>query len=189
VCLAKASTKRRNIIIAIILIVAIGVSSVVSFIIFFEPSLVNLPTVTHYGDKVGQSGANPVGFDLTMYSPTSQKNYAGTIPLNFNVRWEPFGVSTFFNWTFSGIYTYSIDNKPAVSLQSNQSASDFYGYGPNASRTFKYNPSFSYLIDISNLENGRHRIVISAGLYYNQSGYLYQLFNESSSPFSFSVQN
>jgi hypothetical protein len=145
----------------------------------------NAQTTSHYGAKIGDSGANLIGFDLTINSPISQKVYTDSLPFDFQLHWSPVGVSTFFNWTFVGLYTYSIDHKTPVSIESNQSESDIYGNGSN----FKYNPSFTYLLDISDLTNGKHVFVISAGLYYNMSGQLSQLYNESSSPLQFLVQN
>jgi hypothetical protein len=133
--------------------------------------------ISHYGDN-GVSGANMVGFYLTVNSPISQKTYVSTLPLNIKIDWNPVGVSQF--WPFAGLYTYSIDNKPAVSIVSNQSSNT----------GFNYHPTFSYLLDVSNLTNGKHSMVISAGLYFNNSGQLMaQLCNQSSTPIFFIVQN
>ena len=53
------------------------------------PSMAIAQTTSHYGDKVGDSGANLVGFDLTIYNPISQKVYANTMPLDFKIDWNP----------------------------------------------------------------------------------------------------
>ncbi len=147
--------------------------------------MANAQTTSHYGANVGDSGANLVGFDLTMYTPIDQKVYSKTMPLDFNIHWIV-GVYPFFNWTFAGIYTYSIDNMSPIIIESNQSSNDHY----DATTDFKYTPSFSYMLDISNLTNGAHKIVVSAGMYYNSNGHLMDdIFNETSSPIYFQVQN
>jgi hypothetical protein len=69
------------------------------------PSTANAQITNHYGAKIGDSGANLVGFDLTISSPISKEVYSNTLPLEFKLHWSPVGVSLFFNWTFSGIYT------------------------------------------------------------------------------------
>jgi hypothetical protein len=163
--------------------------TIILVVALLTPSMANAQITSHYGAKIGDSGANLVGFDLTISSPISKEVYSNTLPLEFKLHWSPVGVSLFFNWTFSGIYTYSIDYNSPVSIESNQSSSDFYGYGAHSENGFKYNPSFSYLLDISNLENGQHSIVISAGMYFNDSGKLHELYKDSSSPIIFSVQN
>ena len=149
------------------------------------PSMAHAQTTSHYGANVGDSGANLVGFDLTMYNPVDQKVYSKTMPLDFNIHWIV-GVYPFFNWTFAGIYTYSIDNISPIVIESNQSLNEHY----DAKTDFKYTPSFSYIIDISNLTNGVHKIAVSAGMYYNSNGHLMDdIFNETSSPIYFQVQN
>jgi hypothetical protein len=149
------------------------------------PLMTKAQTTSHYGANVGDSGANLVGFDLTMYNPINQKVYSKTMPLDFNIHWIV-GVYPFFNWTFAGIYTYSIDNMSPIVIESNQSSNEKY----DAKTDFKYNPSFSYILDISNLTDGVHKIVVSAGMYYNSNGHLMDdIFNETSSPIYFQVQN
>lgn len=162
--------------------------TIILFVALFIPLITNGQITSHYGAKTGDSGSNLVGFDLTIYNPISKEVYSNKLPLNFKIDWIV-GVYPFFNWTFAGIYTYSIDSKSPVSIESNQSESDrIY---PVNEGNFKYNPSFSYLLDISNLANGQHSIVLSAGFYYeSQSGVLeWQFLNETSSPIYFQVQN
>jgi hypothetical protein len=150
------------------------------------PAVTVAQTTSHYGAKTGDSGANLVGFDLSINSPINQKVYADSMPLNFKLDWLV-GVYPFFNFTFAGIYTYRIDNLSPIVIESNQTSNDKY----DAKTNFTYNPSFSYFLDVSNLSNGQHSIVISAGFYYrSQSGSLQECFlNETSSPIYFQVQN
>ncbi len=148
---------------------------------FLIPSITNAQTTSSYGRD---SGINPAAFTLTMYNPNNQTVYTSTLLLNFNITWTTYPI---FDFTFapplSGDYAYSIDNNPLVSIASNQSASDLFYASP--SNNFKINPSFSYLVNVSNLTNGYHKIVIKASLY---SG-AYLFFNESSLPTLFLVQN
>ena len=94
--------------------------------------------------------------------------------LHFTINWEyyllPIG-----NTTLREDYAYSIDNNPLVSVAAG--TSNFYA-------------SFSNLVNVSNLTNGYHNIAIIALTYLvfsNQGKTL--LFNESSSPMPFLVQN
>ena len=153
---------------------------------FLIPSLANAQTTSHYGAKTGDSGSNLVGFDLTMYKPINQEVYTNVLPLFFNIDWLV-GVYPFFNFTFAGIYTYSIDSMSPIVIESNQTSNDKY----DAKTNFTYNPSFSYFLDVSNLSKGQHSIVISAGFYYrSQSGSLQECFlNETSSPIYFQIQS
>jgi hypothetical protein len=79
----------------------------------------------------------------------------------------------------NGFYTYTIDNNPTVIVTSNQSSSDVLD-----GRGFKVNPKFSYLVNVSNLTNGYHEIVIEASIYGGSIS-----FSASSSPVPFLVQN
>jgi hypothetical protein len=131
--------------------------------------------------KVGQSGANLVGFDLAMYSPINQGVYSNTMPLHFKIHWI-YGLLFYNNSILYGEYAYSIDNNPAVSLPSNQQS--------HSSKNFVANPSFSSNIDISNLTNGHHQIMIITDMEYNPfGGATISVCNQSSSPILFSVQN
>ena len=160
--------------------------TIILVVTFLIPSLANAQTTSHYGAKTGDSGANPVGFDLTMYKPINQEVYTNVLPLFFKIDWLV-GVYPFFNFTFAGIYTYSIDNMSPIVIESNQTSNDKY----DAKTNFTYNPSFSYFLDVSNLSKGQHSIVISAGFYYrSQSGSLQECFlNETSSPIYFQIQS
>lgn len=148
---------------------------------FLIPSMTNAQTTNSYGRN---SGINPAAFTLTTSSPNKQTVYTNTMLLNFNITWTTYPI---FDFSFAppliGDYVYSIDNNTLVSIASNQSTSDLFYTTP--SNNFKINPSFSYLVNVSNLTNGYHKIVIKAILY--SGGYLF--FNESSSPIPFLVQN
>jgi hypothetical protein len=71
-----------------------------------------------------------------------------------------------------------------VIVTSNQSSSDIFGYCNG--RNIVVNPTFSYEVNISNLTNGYHKIVITADLHMSGS---YTSFTASSTPVQFLVQN
>jgi hypothetical protein len=155
------------------------------------PSMANAQTTSYYGGGYygRDSGINPAAFTLTIYSPNNQTVYANTMLLKFNITWTTYPKYDFdFAPPLTGEYGYSIDNNPLVSIASNQSASDlFYTFTKN---NFTINPSFSYLVNVSNLANGYHKIVINASLYYGSSSYeSSSYFNRSSIPTLFLVQN
>lgn len=163
---------------------AVTLTAIIVIVFVIQP-IVDGQITSHYGAKTGDSGANPVGFDLTMYSPVNQSGYSKTMPLDFNIDWLV-GVYPFFNWTFAGIYTYSIDNMSPVVIDSNQSSNSRY----DSATDFEYSPSFSYILDISNLTNGNHQIAVSAGMYYNNNGNLMdEIFKATSEPIYFQVQD
>jgi hypothetical protein len=137
-------------------------------------------TTSHYGRD---SGVNPAAFTLTMYSPNNQTTCADSMLLKFNITWTTYPVIHPIEGPLNGEYAYSIDNNPPVSIALNQSASDLYYVTP--SNNFTINPTFSYLLNVSNLTNGYHEIMLEVCLYVGD--YLY--FNESTSPTFFSVQN
>lgn len=129
------------------------------------------------------SGINPAAFTLTIFSPNNQTNYVNTLPLNFNITWTTYPILMPNAPRLKADYAYRIDSSPFVNILSNETASDKYVAPPE--NNFKVNPSFSYLLNISNLENGYHTIVIKASLYYS-SEHVY--FNETSTPTLFLVQ-
>jgi hypothetical protein len=127
---------------------------------------------------------NPVAFTLTIYSPDNNQTCKNTMLLNFTIDWTTYPTFTFPippAPILHAIYTYTIDNNSAVFLTRNQSSSDIFGYS-----NFTVNPTFSYLLNVSNLKNGYHKIVITADLTDNNG---MQYFNASSDPVFFSVQN
>ena len=136
------------------------------------PSLANAQITSYYGRK---EGVNPAAFTLTIYSPNDQTAYANTMLLNFNITWTTFPSFIPPSPSLKGDYAYSIDDSPLIPIESNQSAS-----------ARAINPYFSYLVNVSNLANGYHKIVIIAGL-YSHSDYYY--INQSCIPTLFLVQN
>jgi len=100
-------------------------------------------------------------FNLTVYSPNNQTVYNDSVLLNFNMQWQ-YDMIPVGNYQLRLEYAYSIDNNPFVSIVSNQSANDFHAGGT----TITTNPSFSYLVNISNLTNGYHKILIKASFLY-----------------------
>jgi hypothetical protein len=143
--------------------------------VFLVPSMANAQTTSYYSPDV-----NGTDYYLEIYSPNNQTAYNQTMLLNFHLQWH---------WdlmplaALDGDYAYGIDDSPFVNIESNQTANDRYASAP--SENFKYNPSFSYSVDTSNLTSGYHKILISAQLHWD----LGLLYNQSSSPVFFSVQN
>ena len=142
-------------------------------------SITNAQITSSYGNH---SDINTTAFTLSIYSPARYQTYSIIVPLNFSIDWTAYPVFELPSPPApipNGVYSYTIDNNPTVYVNSNQSSSDvFYA-------NFTVNPSFSYLLNISNLTNGQHKIVITASLYGR--GFFY--FSASSSPIQFSVQN
>jgi hypothetical protein len=160
----------------------IAQATILLVVAFIIPSMTDAQTTSHYGDKVGDSGANLVGFDLTIYNPISQKVYANTMPLDFKIHWNPVGLLFYENAKQYGLYAYKIDNKPAVGLLSNQKS--------NSSKDFISTPSFSTTIDISNLKDGQHQLVIIVDMEWNPfGGGTTSVCNQTSAPILFSIQN
>jgi hypothetical protein len=160
---------------------ALVASALCLLLAFLTSSMAFAQTTTHYGDKVGDSGANLVGFDLTTYSPENQKIYTDTMPLNFKIHWI-YGLMFYNNAVQYGEYAYIIDNGPAVSLSSNQKS--------NSSKDFVVDPNFSYNIDISNLPSGQHQLRINAQMKWNPfGGAPATVCNQTSDPIVFFVQN
>jgi hypothetical protein len=160
----------------------IALVTIVFVVAFLTSSMANAQTASHYGDKVGDSGANVVGFDLTIYTPISQKVYTNTMPLDFKVHWNPVGLLFYENAKQYGLYAYKIDNNTSVSLPSNQKS--------NSSKDFISNPSFSTIIDVSNLNDGQHQLVIIADMEWNPfGGGATSVCNQTSDPILFSIQN
>jgi F0F1-type ATP synthase membrane subunit c/vacuolar-type H+-ATPase subunit K len=146
------------------------------------PSMTNGQITSSYSNN---TYINTTAFTLTIYSPDNQ-TYKSTMPLNFTIEWTeypdfaplPSPPAPIMN----GVYSYTIDNNPAVTVTSNQSSSDVLD-----PRGFKVNPTFSYLVNVSNLANGYHKIVITASLSGLSGGSF--SFTASSSPVLFLVQH
>jgi hypothetical protein len=150
-----------------------------AILVLIVPSLANAQNISYDSPNI-----NGTYFYLEIGSPGNQTAYNQVMLLNFNLQWH---------WDLMplaplvGYYAYSIDGNPLVSIESNQTGNDHYTSAP--SENFKYNPSFSYLADTSNLTSGLHKVVIAAQLYWDFETYKELLYNESSSPIFFSVQN
>jgi hypothetical protein len=128
---------------------------------------------------------NPIAFTLTINSPyTQNQTFSSTMSLNFTIQWTEY--PTFYPITsppapaMNAVYNYTIDNNQPVTVTSNQSSSDIFDL-----RNFKVNPTFSYSVNLSNLTDGYHKIVITAKMY--SSGSI--SFTASSDPVFFLVQN
>jgi len=106
--------------------------------------------------------------------------------LNFSVDWREYptfaGLPSPPAPVMKGLYSYTIDNNTAVTVASNQSSADQFDL-----RGFKVNPTFSYLLDVSNLTNGYHEIVITVGLTHNYSDIARYINRDT--PIQFFVQN
>ena len=145
---------------------------------FSVPSMTNAQITSSYSNNLH---INPTTFTLTIYSPEN-RTYNSTMPLNFTIDWTEYPTFTFPippAPKLNAVYTYTLDDSP-VFVSSNQSSSDVFGYS-----NFKVNPSFSYLVNVSNLATGYHKIVIIASLFGDEDLF----FSASSSPVIFLVQN
>ena len=151
---------------------------------FLIPSVANAEFVRSYSSN--DPSINYTHFFLRVYSPDNDQTCKSTMLLNFSVEWTDYPFFAGFPSppapVMKGLYSYTIDNNPAVTVGSNQSSADQFDL-----RGFKVNPTFSYLLDVSNLTNGYHKIVITVGLTHNQS-YVARYINKDT-PIQFLVQN
>jgi hypothetical protein len=136
----------------------------------------NTSSPAYYVSPEGKTGTS---YKLMVFSPNDQITYKNVLHLAFMLRWSY--VPMPMGGELEADYEYSIDDGPFVSIVPNQTSNDRYAGGTN----FVYNPSFSYLLDISNLTNGHHEIVIKACFYY---GFMGLRLNASSRPFPFVVE-
>jgi hypothetical protein len=152
--------------------------------VFLVPSIVNVKITSSYSNN---SNINPVAFTLTIYSPDNNQTCNNTLLLNFTIYWTTYptfaGLPSPPAPVMHGDYSYKIDNNPAVFVDSNQSSSDYYD-----PRGFKVNPTFSYLVNVSDLANDYHKTVITASLSGLSGGGSIH-FSAVSSPVQFLVQN
>jgi hypothetical protein len=150
----------------------------------FIPSVANAEFTRFYSSN--DPDINYTHFLLTVYSPDNNQTCKNTMLLNFTVDWREYptfaGLPSPPAPVMKGLYSYTIDNKSAVTVASNQSSTDQFDL-----RGFKVNPTFSYLLDVSNLTNGYHKIVITVGLTHNQSD-IARYINKDT-PIQFFVQN
>jgi hypothetical protein len=134
----------------------------------------NASSPSYYVSPEGSMGTS---YKLIVFSPNDQTIYDDVLHLAFILRWTydlvPLG-------ELKADYSYSIDDNPFVSIVPTKTSNDRYAGGTN----FVYNPSFSYLLNISNLPKGYHNIVIKATFYNGKNLFL----NASSTPFQFIVR-
>ena len=126
---------------------------------------------------VSPTGGMSTQYRLTMFSPNSQTVNDGILPLQFMLYWTYDLMPLFEPQT---TYAYSIDGNPFVGLTANKTSTD----GPGHGYTFVNNPSFSYMLDVSNLVDGVHKIEIRAIFNFGHT-----LLNDTSTAFSFTVNN
>jgi hypothetical protein len=148
------------------------------------PSAVNAEFVQSYSSD--DPHVNYTHFFLTVYSPDNNQTCEGTMLLNFSVEWTDYPAFAGFPSppapVMKGLYSYTIDNNAAVTVASNQSSADQFDL-----RGFKVNPTFSYLLDVSNLTNGYHEIVITVALTHNNLQVARYI--NTDTPIQFFVQN
>lgn len=148
------------------------------------PSVANAEFTRSYSSN--DPDINYTHFLLTVYSPDNNQTCKSTMLLNFTVDWREYptfaGLPSPPAPVMKGLYSYTIDNNTDVTVASNQSSTDQFD-----PRGFKVNPTFSYLLDVSNLTNGYHEIVITVGLTHSQS-YIARYINRDTS-IQFFVQN
>ena len=148
------------------------------------PSVANAEFTRSYSSN--DPHINYTHFFLTVYSPDNNQTCKSTMLLNFSVDWREYptfaGLPSPPAPVMKGLYSYTIDNNTAVTVASNQSSADQFDL-----RGFKVNPTFSYLLDVSNLTNGYHEIVITVGLTHNNSDIARYINRDT--PIQFFVQN
>ncbi|MCL5876549.1 MAG: hypothetical protein M1540_01900 [Candidatus Bathyarchaeota archaeon] len=128
---------------------------------------------------------NYCSFNLTITSPNNQTSYDKTLPLNFNLTWTNYP-EFLLPMPLNGYYAYSIDGSPFVRIEPVPSPSDHIVGSSEVN--FLVNPSFSNSVNISNLEEGYHNLVINASLYhYNNYPPTHFYFNITTSPYVFFV--
>jgi hypothetical protein len=116
-------------------------------------------------------------YRLIVYSPNNQSNYYNTVPLNFTLIWS-YDIMPLFE--LKANYSYRIDDNSYVSIVPTQSPADQNESGT----TFVYNPSFAYPLNITNLSDGYHKVLIKASFYFGKNLFL----DAASAPFYFYVQ-
>jgi len=148
------------------------------------PSVVNAEFTRSYSSN--DPHINYTHFFLRVYSPDNNQTCKSTMLLNFSVDWREYPTFAGFPSppapVMKGLYSYIIDTNTAVTVASNQSSADQFD-----PRGFKVNPTFSYLLDVSNLTNGYHKIVITVGLTHNYSDIARYINRDT--PIQFFVQN
>lgn len=121
---------------------------------------------------------NEIAFTLTISNPQDQATYSKSMPLQVNLIWNISLESLLASHMPVKGYAYTIDDNALVNIT------------PNGSLAVPRKQSywFNYTIDISNLSQGRHELSVIIYQYYNSSDYQ-GLFNQSSTPITFTVDN
>jgi|GEM_PF-2870524 len=121
---------------------------------------------------------NQVAFTLTTYLPTDDTTYSKNLPLEFHLIWNISLESLLPTHQVIKGCAYSIDDQRLV------------GIVPNGSLATPGKESYwySYSVDVSNFTQGNHKISIIAFQYYGNSSFQ-GLFNQSSTPINFKVDN
>ncbi len=151
--------------------------TIILVLTFLTPSMGNAQITGSYSNN---TDINPVAFTITIYSPDTQ-TYKNTLPLDFTVYWTRYPTFDFPIPPAPRVnvaYSYAIDGNSEVFVISNQSSNDVIGYS-----NFTVNPTFSYFLNIANLTNGYHKIVITTSLYFDGD----LVYGASSSPVQFLV--
>jgi hypothetical protein len=147
-------------------------------VLFSIIGMLIIPSIT-YGQVTNyysnNAEINPIAFTLTISNPIDQSTYSKSLPLQVNLIWNISLDSMLAEHMPVKEYAYSIDHNPLVNIT------------PNGSLAWN-SYWFSYSIDISKLTQGNHRISVIAYQYYNNSHYQ-GLFNQSSTPITFLVDN
>ena len=153
-------------------------------LVLLIPSVANAKFMRSY--KSDDPHVNYTHFFLRVYSPDNNQTCESTMLLNFSVEWTDYPTFAGFPSppapVMKGLYSYTIDNNTAVTVASNQSSADQFDF-----RGFKVNPTFSYLLDVSNLTNGYHKITITVGLTPNNADTARYINKDT--PIQFFVQN
>ena len=142
------------------------------------PSLVCGQITTFYGTT---TGLNPVAFTLTTFAPVDQASYSESMPLHFDIEWNASLTKSLPIHPAVVGYAYAIDDYPLVNLTPDPPVIHTGHFPPPA--------EFYYIIDISNLANGYHKISINAYQYYDYNNEKQALFNQTSIPITFLVVN
>lgn len=121
---------------------------------------------------------NQVAFTLTISNPQEQSTYSKALPLHVELIWNISLESLLDTHMPVKGYAYTIDNNPLVNIEPNGSLA--------VPRKEAY--YFNYTVDISGLAQGNHKLSVIIYQYYNNSNYQ-GLFNQSSAPITFNVDN
>jgi hypothetical protein len=115
---------------------------------------------------------------IIIESPDNHTIYQDSMPLNLTVEYLGYDTANFIVFQYLTGLSYSIDNKSAVTLES-------YYIGPNSSTHQPYKG----MLNISDLSNGQHQIVITASFLVNVNNDFMGDYFYASAPIYFAVYN